>query len=164
MPLIAVEGKAVEIDVQYAIRDDNVPGQQDFRRWVNAALKGREDDPELTIRVVDQAESISLNGKYRGKQGATNVLSFLSEAPVEIAGNLLGDLVICAPVVEEEAIAQGKSLDLHWAHMVIHGALHLIGYDHGTAETADAMESLEIEILASLDYPNPYDPDLSDPG
>ncbi|GMR07057.1 MAG: rRNA maturation RNase YbeY [Gammaproteobacteria bacterium] len=154
----------MEIDVQYAIQDDSVPAQEDFRRWANAALEGRQDDPELTIRVVDQAESTSLNEKYRGKQGATNVLSFPSEAPLEIAGNLLGDLVICAPVVEEEAVAQEKNLDSHWAHMVIHGVLHLIGYDHSSAEAADAMESLEVEILANLDYPNPYDPNSGDPG
>jgi len=147
----------VGIDVQYAIQDDSVPGQEDFWRWANAALQGRQDDPELTIRVVDQAESTSLNEKYRGKQGATNVLSFPADVPLEIAGNLLGDLVICAPVVEEEAIAQEKNLDSHWAHMVIHGVLHLIGYDHSSVAAADAMESLEVEILANLDYPNPYD-------
>lgn len=144
------------IDLQ--IEDDTLkaPSAQDLQRWVDIALQDRPDGAELTIRIVDKAESQTLNSNYRGKDKPTNVLSFPFEAPPEVDLNLLGDLVICAPVVEEEALEQGKTLLQHWAHMVIHGVLHLLGYDHLDDAQAEQMESLETRLLAELGFPDPY--------
>ena len=111
---------------------------------------------ELTIRVVDEAEITALNRQYRGKEGATNVLSFPYEAIPGVASGLLGDIVICAPVVASESVAQDKPLDAHWAHIVIHGVLHLLGYDHHQDDAAHKMEARETELLDSLGYANPY--------
>jgi probable rRNA maturation factor len=149
----------LELAVQYAVDLPQLPAKAEFRRWAQAALKGRHTGTtaELTIRVVDTAESSALNQTYRHKQGPTNVLAFPFQAPVaEIADSLLGDIVICAPVVASEAIVQGKALAAHWAHLVIHGVLHLLGYDHQEEAQAQAMERLEREILAELGYPDPY--------
>ena len=119
-------------------------------------MKKHEQEYELTIRVVDEEESQSLNSQYRGKDNPTNVLSFPFEAPAEIELDLLGDLVICAPVVGKEATEQSKEEIAHWAHMVIHGTLHLQGYDHIEDEEAEAMEALEVKILSALGFPDPY--------
>ncbi|MEL7448966.1 MAG: rRNA maturation RNase YbeY [Pseudomonadota bacterium] len=146
----------VHLDLQVVVSDPGLPAVADFARWAEAALEGRRDDAELTIRVVDAAESQSLNGTYRGKDWPTNVLSFNAELPPEVNLPLLGDLVICAPVVASEVAEQGKPPEAHWAHMVVHGCLHLLGFDHENEADALKMESLETVILAKLGYPDPY--------
>ena len=147
----------LDLDLQIAIDLPGLPTESDFRRWAEAALAGADHarDAELTIRVVNEAEGAALNEAYRHKPGPTNVLSFPFAAPPEVESALLGDIVICAPVVLREAVVQGKTPEAHWAHLVAHGVLHLLGYDHDEAQ-ADAMESLEIRILAGLGYPDPY--------
>ena len=122
----------------------DVPDEQSLGEWVCASLNaaGREDG-ELTIRVVDEAEMAALNRIYRGKSDATNVLSFAADFPVATQPRYLGDVVISAPVVAREARTQGKSMRAHWAHMVVHGVLHLVGYDHAAGEDAERMENLE---------------------
>ncbi len=148
----------MELDVQIALDMPGLPDVADFRRWVETALAALDyqRDAELTIRIVNEAESTALNEKYRHKQGPTNVLSFSFEAVPEVASHLLGDIVICAPVVLREATSQGKSPQAHWAHLVIHGVLHLLGYAHDEETHAEAMELLETRILALLDYSDPY--------
>ncbi|MGI9302380.1 MAG: rRNA maturation RNase YbeY [Gammaproteobacteria bacterium] len=133
-----------------------VPPEEDFRRWAGAALSEHDTDAELGIRIVDEEESQALNRQYRGKDKPTNVLSFPAELPDGIDHPLLGDLVICAPVMSREADEQGKDSAAHWAHLVIHGVLHLLGYDHQQDAAAHDMERLEIQILAGLGYPDPY--------
>jgi probable rRNA maturation factor len=125
-------------------------------RWVRAALAGRRRQAEVALRIVDTVEGATLNATWRGKHGPTNVLSFPVGEPPSVAPDLLGDLVLCAPVVLEEALAQGKTADAHWAHLVIHGTLHLLGFDHQRARDARVMESLERDILSRLGYPDPY--------
>jgi len=147
---------SLALDLQIASEANDLPAEADFVRWAEAALTGRAQAPELTIRVVDADESAELNGTYRHKQGPTNVLSFPFEAPPGVELPLLGDIVICAPVVEREAAEQGKSVESHWAHMVVHGCLHLLGYDHIEADEAELMESLERDVLSALGYPDPY--------
>ncbi|MFZ1493307.1 MAG: rRNA maturation RNase YbeY [Candidatus Competibacter denitrificans] len=147
----------LDLDLQIALDMPGLPAEADLRRWAEAALVGADyqKDAELTIRIVNEAEITALNESYRHKQGPTNVLSFPFEPPPEIATPLLGDIVICAPVVLHEAINQGKAVAAHWAHLVAHGVLHLLGYDHDE-EQAEAMESLEVRILEGLGYPDPY--------
>jgi len=146
----------IEVDVQYAADFPDLPDEKQFRYWVETALKDLKDNAELTIRIVDEAEGTELNEKWRKSKGPTNVLSFSNEGVSEIAPDLLGDIVICAPVVAREAKEQNKNSQSHWAHMVIHGVLHLTGFDHIDPEDADRMESLEINILEKLNYKNPY--------
>ncbi len=145
----------IEVDVQRASVCDFIPGSADFQTWVEATLCDR-DPTALTIRVVDRAESAELNQRFRSREGPTNVLSFAAELPPEIDIPLLGDVVICAPLVAEEAQAQGKDLQAHWAHLVIHGVLHLLGFDHHNKTQARAMESREISLLAALGFSDPY--------
>lgn len=152
---------AVEVELQLASQASGVPTVEDFSRWVGAALDGARSGPgQLTVRVVDEAESAELNQHYRQRQGPTNVLSFPFEAPpgAEDAGldALLGDLVICAPVVGLEAQAQGKPAQAHWAHMTVHGTLHLLGHDHEDPQQARVMEALEVNILSALGCADPY--------
>ncbi|WP_426415945.1 rRNA maturation RNase YbeY [Aestuariirhabdus sp. LZHN29] len=146
---------SLELDLQVAC-ETATPNQQSLECWAAAALAGRRTQSELSVRIVDQAESAALNLQYRGKQGPTNVLSFPAELPQELQLPLLGDLVICAPVVEREAAEQHKALEAHWAHMIIHGTLHLLGFDHIDDDDALEMETLETEILVGLGYNNPY--------
>jgi probable rRNA maturation factor len=146
---------SVTLDLQIACEGD-VPSEQQFQQWVDLALDQVEEDCELSIRLVDEAESAELNGTYRGKDYPTNVLSFPFEAPVEIVPILLGDLVVCVPIVQKEAIEQNKPVENHWAHMIIHGCLHLLGYDHIEDDEAEEMESLEITLLKSLAINDPY--------
>ena len=145
------------LDLQIALDWPHLPLPADFQRWAAASLKPADGSRELTIRVVDEAEMATLNTTYRHKDGPTNVLSFPYDAPVPgVASELLGDVVICAPVVTREATVQGKALWAHWAHMVVHGVLHLQGFDHQQAAEAVAMERLETEILNGLGFPDPY--------
>ncbi len=150
---------SIRIDLQVAVTDEQteLPSQKQLRQWVELALQGRYKSAEVTIRIVDMAESAQLNETYRHKPGPTNVLSFPFEADVPLRVPLLGDLVICAEVVTREAQQQDKSLESHWAHMVIHGTLHLIGFDHLTTDEAQTMEGMEIQIMQQLGYTNPYE-------
>lgn len=149
---------SVKVDIQRAagIAASAVPPAREFRIWVRAALAPRRRDAELALRVVDEEESAYLNHTYRGKRGPTNVLSFAAHLSPEVPVPLLGDLVICAPVVLREALEQHKPAQAHWAHMTVHGCLHLLDYDHQTVREARVMESLEIEILEALGFANPY--------
>jgi probable rRNA maturation factor len=147
---------SLRIDVQVGGTRTGLPGVAKFRHWARSALAGRRRDAELSIRIVDAAESQALNRRYRGKDKPTNVLAFPAELPPELELPLLGDLVICRDVVEAEAAEQHKPLAAHWAHMVVHGTLHLVGFDHESDEEAEAMERLETEVLAELGWPNPY--------
>ncbi|VEB23409.1 rRNA maturation RNase YbeY [Avibacterium volantium] len=149
--------KDVIVDLQIAVENsENLPTEQQFQQWATAAVQAENRQPEITIRVVDEAESQSLNATYRGKDYPTNVLSFPFECPEEVELPLLGDLVICRQVVEREAQEQGKPLMAHWAHMVVHGCLHLLGYDHIEDDEAEEMESLETEIMQDLGFADPY--------
>jgi len=149
----------VQLDLQVAINegDEELPSRQQMQHWVELALDGRMPSAELTIRIVDEQEISELNQQYRNKQGPTNVLSFPFDTDIELDIPLLGDLVICAAVVAREAKEQHKSLQAHWAHMVIHGTLHLLGYDHLTDSQAEQMESEEINLLQQLGFSNPYE-------
>lgn len=145
------------MDIQTA-SSEPVPAEDDIRNWIAAALEGRapQEDVEVSVRLVDHDEMARLNKTFRGKQGATNVLSFPADLPAELSLPLLGDIVICAPVVRTEAAQQGKSPSAHWAHMAVHGTLHLLGYDHIDDEDAAVMEALETAILGTLNIRCPY--------
>ncbi|WP_448098429.1 rRNA maturation RNase YbeY [Luteibacter yeojuensis] len=147
-----------EVAVGYATSRRGVPAPASFRRWVEAALKGarRRKATEVSIRIVDADEGRALNLQYRGRDYATNVLSFPADLPPGLKLPLIGDLVICAPVVAREAAEQGKKPADHWAHLTIHGTLHLLGYDHTEEAEAEAMESLETRVLAGLGIADPY--------
>ncbi|QAV24016.1 rRNA maturation RNase YbeY [Proteus hauseri] len=147
----------VILDLQIATENtQGLPDEAQFMKWLEAVLPQFQPVSEVTIRIVDEAESHELNLTYRGKDRPTNVLSFPFEAPPEIELPLLGDLIICRQVVEKEAVEQNKTVEEHWAHMVIHGCLHLLGYDHIEDDEAEEMEGLETEILQNLGYEDPY--------
>lgn len=152
---------SVEVEVQYAVEGEGIPPRSAFRIWARAALEGSEGECGLAIRVVDEEESRTLNREYRERDRATNVLSFPFDAPPgvppEETGHHLGDLAICAAVVAREAAEQDKPLAAHWAHMVVHGVLHLRGFDHQQTAEAEAMEAREREILQGLGFGDPYD-------
>jgi probable rRNA maturation factor len=150
------EPHAPAIEVQYAVAGDTLPSPEDIRRWVSHSLQRGREDVELVVRLVDEAEMTALNQRYRGKSGVTNVLSFPYESLPGVTSGLLGDVVVCAPVVAEEAVRQGKSLEAHWAHLVIHGLLHLQGYDHHHDPDARRMEAMETRLLAGLGFDDPY--------
>jgi probable rRNA maturation factor len=145
------------MDIQNVSGFDNLPENELIVKWAEQALDEQHKDAEITLRVVDINEGLALNKEWRGRDSATNVLSFPVGEPVEHAPNLLGDIVVCAPIVEQEAKEQGKAIDAHWAHLVIHGILHLQGYDHESDEEANVMESKEIKILKEIGYTNPYE-------
>lgn len=148
----------LRLAVQRASHAFDLPSDRDLFRWAEATLAGQAGELELSVRIVDERESAELNGRYRGRRYPTNVLSFPFEAPPGVDVALLGDLVICAPVVAREAAEQGKPLAAHWAHMVVHGVLHLLGYDHEQPAEAEHMEGLEIRLLSRLGFENPYQP------
>jgi len=150
----------ITLDLQIACDEQRLPSQQDFELWLQAVLSTVKPDAEVTIRLVEPRESQELNHQYRGKDRPTNVLSFEFEAPPMLELDLLGDLIICKQIIEKEAIEQEKPLLNHWAHMVVHGTLHLLGYDHIDDDQAIEMESLEKEILANLAIDDPYRDDL----
>ena len=145
------------IDLQIASENiDGLPTLEQIEQWATAAVQPESDDVEMTVRIVDEAESQALNRTYRAKDRPTNVLSFPFECPTEVSLPLLGDLVICRQVVEYEAAEQEKPLMAHWAHMVVHGSLHLLGYDHIDDTEAEEMESLETKIMQGLGFVDPY--------
>jgi probable rRNA maturation factor len=152
----------LDVSVGYALPRAGLPAAVSFRKWVAAALDGRIREADLAIRIVDSKEGRALNRHYRGKDYATNVLSFPADVaegvklPKGVKMPLLGDLVICAPVVAKEARDQGKPLNAHYAHLTVHGALHLLGWDHEDECDAECMEKLEREILAGLGIDDPY--------
>ncbi len=147
------------IEVQRICATPSQPSKEQLECWVNTVLANLDEECELVIRIVDETESAELNEAYRHKKGATNILSFPFEEPegIDLVLNLLGDLVICAPVLEREAAEQQKLLHHHWAHIVIHGTLHLLGYDHIDDAEAEEMEAKEIALLHTLLIPNPYE-------
>ncbi len=144
------------LDLQVATEADLLPTPEELSTWVCAVLAERVQKAEVTVRIVGEAEGAALNQRYRGRSGPTNVLAFPFDAPVRLELPLLGDVVICAPVVQREAAQQKKEAQAHWAHMVVHGTLHLLGYEHQTPLQAQQMESLEKTALAILGFPNPY--------
>ena len=151
-----------QVDIQCATAEP-VPDEDDIRRWIATTLTrvaassaAGQREPEICVRLVDVDEMTTINATYRDRAGPTNVLSFPAGLPAELGLPLLGDIVICAPVVRREAAAQGKALQAHWAHMAVHGTLHLLGYDHIEEEDAAVMEALESAVLAELHYPCPY--------
>ena len=150
----------LDVSVSYAAPRAGLPAAVSFRRWVAAALDGRIREADLAIRIVSAKEGRALNRHYRGKDGATNVLSFPAELPEGLPADmkmpLLGDIVLCAPVIAKEAREQKKLLTAHYAHMTVHGALHLLGWDHNDDREAECMEQLEREILAGLGIADPY--------
>lgn len=147
----------LELDLQFACQDSQgLPSESEFHQWASHAIENFQQQAELTVRLVDEAESQQLNSDYRGKDKPTNVLSFPFEAPPGIELDLLGDLIICRQVVEREAEEQNKTLSAHWAHMVVHGCLHLLGYDHIDDSEAEEMESLETEIMQKMGFSDPY--------
>lgn len=138
---------SIELDLQLAVENEHgLPSEAEFALWLTRTITPFQAQAEVTVRIVDEAESHALNLNYRGKDKPTNVLSFPFEAPSGMEMDLLGDLVICRQVVEREAIEQNKPLQAHWAHMVVHGSLHLLGYDHIEDDEAEEMESLETEL------------------
>ncbi len=157
----------IDLQLQFASDSKNLPEPKRMEDWIRQSCPDNED-VSVGIRIVDEEESAQLNEQYRHKQGATNVLSFPFESPHmpddtdeddEMLEDFLGDLVICAPIVEAEAAQQGKTLEAHWAHMVIHGVLHLQGYDHVETNQAEQMEDIERHILEGLGFPDPYQED-----
>jgi len=145
------------LQVQRASESKKIRTKASLARYAEAAIASGHSGAGLVIRIVDEPESRSLNRQFRGIDEPTNVLSFPFAAPPRVRSKHIGDLVVCAPVVEREAAEQGKPLEAHWAHMVVHGVLHLLGYDHQTDADAETMEGLEIAILGRLGFPNPYE-------
>lgn len=145
-----------EIEIQVVFESKGLPDPQQIQLWVDTALDDYNQDTEMVVRIVDEQESAELNEQYRHKPGSTNILSFPAGLPEGVDLNLLGDLVICAPVLEQEALEQGKLLAHHWAHIIVHGVLHLLGYDHIDETEAELMEEKEIAILNKLNINDPY--------
>jgi len=147
-----------QINIQHIADKGLAPKASLLRKWAEAALQKKSASAEVTLRLVDIAEMTKLNAVYRHKQGPTNVLSFPFVAPEIVAEDIpyLGDIVICSDIVNQEATEQGKTQEAHWAHMVVHGIFHLLGYDHETDVKAATMETLEIDTLQTLGFTNPY--------
>ena len=147
----------IKVDLNIASKSQYIPDAWYFTHWIESVLNATSHfADEISVCIVDAKESAFLNNKWRGKKGATNVLSFPINADNQLPITLLGDLVICAPIVIQEAHAQQKKIEAHWAHMVIHGTLHLLGYDHVYEKEANEMEHIEICLLAKLGYEHPY--------
>lgn len=156
----------VTVDVQVASEGDDNPDPESIRSWLTTTLshpkvnvdkkKSSDDELEVCVRIVDEEEIQELNRHYRQKNSPTNVLSFPADLPAGIPVNHLGDIIICNTVVKNEATTQGKEIRAHWAHMVVHGTLHLLGYDHIDDSEADVMEAIETTILTQLLFPPPY--------
>ncbi len=150
-----------KVDLQIASSEQSIPNRFVIQRWISKVLTSRYENAELCLRIVDKDEIQQLNAQYRHQDKPTNVLSFPSEIQedVELDKPFLGDIIICAPIVLEEAQQQDKDITAHWAHLVIHGVLHLLGFDHQTDKEADVMEAIEIKTLKALDFQNPYQDD-----
>ncbi len=146
----------MELEIQREIDDPAVPDDARIESWVRQAL-GDDTAVMLNLRIVDLAEGWALNRDWRGKDYPTNVLSFPAAVPPLEGLRVLGDVVLCAPVIVREAIEQGKSPEAHWAHLVIHGVLHLLGFDHTHGPEAERMEAREVALLSGLGFPNPYE-------
>ena len=146
----------IQVEVQNVFRSPGQPDKRQIQQWVDAVLHAISRDTEIVVRIVDVQESAQLNKQYRHKPGPTNILSFPAQIPDGVGLNLLGDLVICAPVVQREAMEQEKLLINHWAHLIVHGVLHLLGFDHIDEDEAELMENMEINILQKLNISNPY--------
>lgn len=144
------------IEIQAVYESASQPDRQHIQLWIDAALEDYDQDTEIVVRIVGEQESAGLNEQYRHKSGPTNILSFPVDLPEGIDLDLLGDLVVCAPVLEKEALEQRKLLADHWAHIIVHGVLHLLGYDHVDETEAELMENEEIAILNKLHINNPY--------
>jgi probable rRNA maturation factor len=144
------------IEIQAVFASEGQPDRQQIQLWIDTALEDYDQDTEIVVRIVDEQESAELNEQYRHKAGPTNILSFPVDVPEGIELDLLGDLVICDPVLEKEALEQDKILSHHWAHIVVHGVLHLLGYDHIDDAEAELMETKEIAVLNKLHIQNPY--------
>ncbi|MBS7456685.1 rRNA maturation RNase YbeY [Coralloluteibacterium stylophorae] len=149
-------GHEYDVCISYGLPRAGVPAAASFRRWAHAALGNRVRRADLAIRLVDEREGLAMNRHYRGRDYATNVLSFPAELPEGVDLPILGDIVICAPVVAREAREQGKPRNAHYAHLTVHGVLHLLGMDHEDPREAEAMEALERRILAELGIADPY--------
>lgn len=147
-----------KVSIQHAADDEDVPQPDKIRQWVAATLQPKNKDAEVCIRIVEPQESQTLNQTYRQKPYPTNVLAFPADVPAVVNSPLLGDIAICAAIVKQEAIDQKKSIEAHWCHMVVHGLLHLQGFDHVDDIKAKEMETLETQILKGLEYPAPYEP------
>ena len=151
----------LNIDIQVASSGESLPDASRIERWVRAVFEHKDlrhqHEAELSIRIVDADEGHQLNRQYRGKDKPTNVLSFPADLPEGIDLPLIGDIVVCAPVVAQEAQEQDKTLESHWAHMIVHGTLHLLGYDHVNESDAQVMETTESDIITSMNYPSPYE-------
>lgn len=146
-----------QIDIESNSQSQQIPALQELEHWISAALQSQSfEEAEVSVYIVDEDESQELNAQYRGKDYPTNVLSFPADIAAEVGVPLLGDLVVCAPVVAREAQEQGKTLQAHWAHMLVHGTLHLVGFDHINDDEAETMETLETQIVTGLGYPAPY--------
>ena len=150
------------VHVERASKAPRLPSERSLRGWVRAALAGRRDSAEVCVRVVDEPEMRALNARYRGKDYATNVLSFPADLPPDLELPLLGDIVVCAPVVAREAQEQHKPERWHWAHLMVHGTLHLLGHDHERPRQAAAMEAIERRILDALGIADPYQTTAAD--
>lgn len=144
-----------KVIIQRASKTTQIPTNAMIKNWVNLALNSSPKNVEISIKIVDPEESASLNKQYRHKKGATNVLSFPMSVKTEDL-DFLGDLVICAQIVKNEAIQQGKSVEAHWAHIIIHGILHLLGHTHDQEESMRKMEALEVNLLSQINICNPY--------
>ena len=147
----------LKVNIEYASSEPLVPKRNTIVQWAQAAMEGyAQDGVEVGVRIVDEEEIVELNRRFRCKPEPTNVLSFPFEDPPGVHTKLLGDVVICAPIICREAHTRGAQASAHWAHMLVHGIMHLRGYDHQTPTEADAMESMEARILERLGFPNPY--------
>ena len=151
-----IKEKRIKITIQTITHNTFIPSRYFLHQWVNQALSNQTENKIVNIRLVSKKESAELNSTYRHKKGPTNILSFPFEPPPEISSPFLGDLVICAALVNQQAKQQAKTRLAHWAHIVIHGCLHLIGYDHIHDKDASKMETIEIQLLEDLGYENPY--------
>lgn len=147
---------SVEVSLSWGVPADGLPDEAAFRGWVAAAVGRQRRAAEVSLRIVDAAEGQAINRQYRHRDYATNVLSFPADLPPDLGIPLIGDLVLCAPVIAAEATAQGKPLFEHWAHLTVHGTLHLLGHDHETPAEARDMEALEVQVLESIGIQDPY--------
>jgi len=145
------------LDFQVVSQSNSIPSIDQFQAWIDVVLSDESIDSEIVVRIIDEAEMTQFNEQYRDKIGPTNILSFPFDVPEGIASILLGDLLVCAPIIEKESLQQNKIVDHHWAHIIVHGVLHLLGHDHIDECDAKEMEALEIKILRKIKIKNPYE-------